>query len=122
MSLFGPSKSEMEALQKRLAETEEAIRGPRTKPLLERVVFEQSPEFSVHRIENGYLAVAHRHGENVRFSITYCKDAKELAEHIIAASARKKLNVRAPEQLDLFHDASLTPQAVSKKPILKTPF
>lgn len=102
-------------IDKRLSEIEEVLNPAeaRTPNMLERIATERSPDFSVQRISNGYLVVVHQPAR-MHTSITYCKDAKELADHIIAGHARKRLDVpeqEQPEQLDLFGGSTVSNNA-----------
>jgi hypothetical protein len=115
--MFGKDKR-LEQIAARLDQIESAIgTGPipksshvRGTDMLERIAVERNPEFSVHKIENGYLAVTNN-AQAMRVSMTYCADAKALADFIIASSARKKLNV--PEQMDLFDNAKKAPEPMA---------
>ena len=56
---------------------------------------------AVFRINNGFIVQDFNTSQR---GFTYCANAKEISEHIIASAAKVKLNI--PEQLDLFTDAS----------------
>jgi len=124
--MFGKDKR-LEQIAARLDQIERAIdigpipKGPpvRGTDMLERIASERNPEFSVHRIDNGYLAVTNN-AQAMRVSMTYCADAKALADFIIASSARKKLNV--PEQMDLFGTAKADNKITLNKTTTPNPF
>lgn len=59
----------------------------------------QNPTMEVFAITNGYLLVTHFQAS--KRSIVYAKDAVGISEAIIAAQARRKLNVE-PRQGEMF--------------------
>lgn len=69
-------------------------------------------EFTVYRIDNGYILRYEGDMQTMsRGRMIYCANEKEMAEHLIASSTKKKLNI--PEQLDMFTDIPIgRPMAV----------
>lgn len=60
-------------------------------------------EFTVYRIDNGYILRYEGDMQTMsRGRMVYCANEKEMAEHLIASSTKKKLKI--PEQLDMFAD------------------
>jgi hypothetical protein len=63
------------------------------------------PAIAVYKIANGYLIRKEEDGR-----IFYCKDEREIADHIITGAVRERISKdkSIPEQLELFPEISLT--------------
>jgi hypothetical protein len=71
------------------------------------------PLIQVYKIENGFL-IEHQVEPGAERQLHYCKDAKDIAEEIIAMAARTKLGIEVttsydPSQQEMFTRAQMAP-------------
>lgn len=64
----------------------------------ERAMMDSAPAIVAFRITNGFVVRCHDQNERIGAiapGFTYCKDAQQIAEHIVASAMRDKLGVQS---------------------------
>ncbi len=105
MSLRGFfSKGLASLLQTHQAEANRLVENVRVSTDMERMFGNCAPAVVAFKIENGFvvrtLDMRRETGGMTNGGFHYCKDHQEIAEHIIATEAKRKLGLG--EQLELF--------------------
>lgn len=101
-------------LQTHQTETNRANESIRTSTDMERMFGNCAPAVVAFKIENGFVVRtidARREIGGITYGgFHYCKDHQEIAEHIIATEAKRKLGLG--EQQELFEKRACQAQAV----------